>query len=66
MTFGKAAKQILQKYPFDLLNNGNTDGRNTLNYLATDLLFYCPLRNVTRGGQASLGTFLCSFELLAA
>ena len=33
----------------------NKDGRNAFNILATDLLFYCPLRNVTRGYQSVLG-----------
>ena len=50
----KKAKEIKKKYPFDLIP-GNTDGRNILNYLATDLLFYCPLRNMTRGYQKALG-----------
>lgn len=51
-TFGKAADTILQAYPFDLID-GNDDGRNVLNVLATDLLFYCSLRNVTRGYTSS-------------
>lgn len=50
----KKGKEIKNKYPFDLVP-GNTDGRNILNYLATDLLFYCPLRNMTRGYQNVLG-----------
>lgn len=29
----------------------STDGRSALNVLATDLLFYCPLRNITTGFQ---------------
>lgn len=52
--FGRIAKTIEQYYPFDLIP-GNTDGRNIFNVLATDLLFLCPLRNVTRGYQAALG-----------
>jgi len=44
----KKSRTILHKYPFTLLPN-NTDGRNILNILATDLLFYCPLRNITQG-----------------
>jgi len=51
----KASKRILNMYPFDLMN-GETDGRRTLNTLATDLIFYCPLRNVTRGYQNVIGT----------
>jgi len=54
--FGTAyAKDILSYYPFDIVE-GNTDGRNSLNILATDLLFYCPLRNVTRGFQSQMGS----------
>jgi carboxylesterase type B len=53
-TFGKAASQILDMYPYDIVPD-NDDGRNALNVLATDLLFYCPLRNVTRGYQSVLG-----------
>lgn len=50
-TFGvKKGEQIMRMYPFDLVNPGNeTDARHTLNMLATDLLFYCPLRNMSRG-----------------
>jgi acetylcholinesterase/cholinesterase len=50
-TFGiKKGEEISKMYPFDLVNPGNeTDARHTLNMLATDLLFYCPLRNMTRG-----------------
>lgn len=50
----KNGKVIQKKYPFNLLPN-NTDARNVLNVLATDLLFYCPLRNITRGFQSVLG-----------
>eukprot|EP01040_Poterioochromonas_malhamensis_P010278 gene10278-11180_t len=48
------SKRIIEKYPFDLIP-GNTDGRNLFNVLATDLLFYCPLRNITKGYQQVLG-----------
>ena len=34
---------------------GSKDGREAFNILATDLIFGCPLRNVTRGYQNSLG-----------
>lgn len=66
--FGRYAKDILSYYPFDLVPN-NQDGRNVLNVLATDLLFYCPLRNVTRGYQSVLGndaipSFVYRFEHL--
>mmetsp|Transcript_261 Transcript_261/g.472 ORF Transcript_261/g.472 Transcript_261/m.472 type:complete len:535 (-) Transcript_261:205-1809(-) len=47
-------KQIMKKYPYDLVE-GADDGRASLNVLATDLLFYCPLRNATRGYQRALG-----------
>lgn len=54
-TFGiHTGPKIMKKYPYDLIP-GNEDGRNILNILATDLLFYCPLRNVTRGAQQALG-----------
>lgn len=43
-----SAKKILKMYPFDIVP-GTTDGRDALNIIATDLLFYCPLRNMTRG-----------------
>ncbi|CAN0174009.1 unnamed protein product [Ectocarpus fasciculatus] len=46
--------EIMHKYPLSVVE-GSTDGRDALNVLATDLLFYCPLRNVTRGYQAALG-----------
>lgn len=49
--FGVHAKTIKDLYPFD--TNGNTDGRDTFDVLATDLLFYCPLRNMTRGYLAA-------------
>lgn len=46
--------EILRMYPYDNGSN-STDGRDALNVLATDLIFYCPLRNITRGYQAALG-----------
>jgi len=54
-TFGfKNGQEITKLYPYDLLSPGNeTDGRRVLNVLATDLLFYCPLRNMTRGALAA-------------
>jgi len=51
----KPSRQILKMYPFNIVPN-NTDGRNALNVLSTDLLFYCPLRNITRGYSIKLGT----------
>lgn len=51
----KNSKEILNKYPFECGGEGTTDGRDALNVLGTDLLFYCPLRNVTRGYQRALG-----------
>mmetsp|Transcript_33152 Transcript_33152/g.47959 ORF Transcript_33152/g.47959 Transcript_33152/m.47959 type:complete len:537 (+) Transcript_33152:31-1641(+) len=51
----KPSVRILKMYPFNIVAN-NTDGRNALNVLATDLLFYCPLRNITRGYSSVLGT----------
>lgn len=54
VTFGaKYTPEILRAYPFDYLAN-NTDGRNVFNVIATDLLFYCPMRNVTRSYQAAM------------
>ena len=58
-TFGKAADTILAAYPFDLIE-GNEDGREVLNVLATDLLFYCSLRNVTQG-YSSVSTSIPSY-----
>lgn len=46
--------EIIRKYPYNVVE-GSEDGRQAFNVLATDLLFYCPLRNVTRGYQRSLG-----------
>jgi carboxylesterase type B len=43
-----ASDRVLQQYPFDLAGDA-ADGRATLNILASDLLFHCPLRNITRG-----------------
>ena len=64
--FGKdAAKQILLLYPMSI--GGTEDGRDAFNVLATDLLFYCPLRMATRGYQSVLGeesttTFVYRFD----
>lgn len=49
--FGDAAPVVKEQYPPTLVPD-NTDMRNVLNYLATDLLFYCPLRNQSRSLQA--------------
>jgi carboxylesterase type B len=48
------AKTIKKMYPFDIVP-GSKDGRDAFNILATDLIFRCPLRNVTRGLQNTLG-----------
>jgi len=53
--FGSHAGAIKDLYPFNLVNPKEEDGRNVLNMLGTDLLFLCPLRNVTRGYHAALG-----------
>lgn len=54
-TFGLTiGKQVLDYYPFDIVP-GSVDGRDALNVMATDLLFYCPLRNITVGSQSVLG-----------
>jgi len=46
----RSSRGILKQYPFETTPvANNTDGRDTLNVLATDLLFYCSLRNATRG-----------------
>ena len=37
--FSKHGSIIMDKYPFDLVE-GNTDGRNVLNVLATDLVCF--------------------------
>ncbi len=53
-TFGvDIGKQVLQYYPFDIVPD-SVDGRDALNVMATDLLFYCPLRNITVGMQQTL------------
>jgi carboxylesterase type B len=53
--FGRSIfKQLAALYPYDMVE-GADDARATLNVLATDLLFYCPLRNATRGYQKTLG-----------
>lgn len=69
VVFGRAAKKIKDAYPMDVEGTppDNSDGRNAFNVLATDLLFYCPLRNVTRGYQSVLGaaatpTYLYRFK----
>jgi acetylcholinesterase/cholinesterase len=59
-TFGKSADAVLDMYPFDLIPD-NKDGRAVLNYLATDLLFLCPLRNITVGYQAALGASIPTY-----
>lgn len=52
LVFGaQSSKTIKEYYPFDLVSTG--DGRDVFNVLATDLLFYCPLRNATRGFESS-------------
>jgi acetylcholinesterase/cholinesterase len=51
----KASRQVLEKYPYDLLDENEKDGRNPLSVLGTDLLFLCPLRNITRSYQAAQG-----------
>jgi carboxylesterase type B len=48
------AKKVKKMYPFDIVP-GSKDGREAFNVLATDLIFGCPLRNVTRGYQNALG-----------
>lgn len=54
-TFGiDIGKQVLKYYPFDIVPD-SVDGRDALNVMATDLLFYCPLRNITVGMQQTLG-----------
>lgn len=52
--FGSASSTVLSMYPFDIVPD-STDGRDALNILATDLIFFCPLRNVTNGYQSVLG-----------
>lgn len=55
VVFGlKNTPEILRAYPADYIEN-NTDAREVLNVLATDLLFYCPMRNATRGYQTAMG-----------
>ena len=58
------AKAIKEKYP---MVEGSKDGRDAFNVLATDLIFYCPLRNITRGmtnvlGAASVPTYNYRFS----
>lgn len=64
-TFGKAASKILDMYPFSL--STKEDGRDPLQILTTDLLFLCPLRNITRGytavnGAAANPTYMYRFK----
>lgn len=49
-------KAVIDKYPYDLINDDETDGRIPLQELATDLMFTCPLRNVTRSFQTYQNT----------
>lgn len=49
----RVVPRILSLYPFEI-SPGNTDGRTSLNFLATDLLFFCPLRNVSAGFEKTL------------
>lgn len=49
------SKKVKEMYPFDISGPDNDDGRNALNVMATDLLFYCPLRNITRGFLQQMG-----------
>jgi acetylcholinesterase/cholinesterase len=51
--FGREMRpEILAMYPPDLLDD-TSDTRPVLDVLGTDLLFYCPLRNVSRSLQAA-------------
>jgi carboxylesterase type B len=50
----KTGKKVMDLYPYDLVPNAD-DGRQVLNVLATDLLFFCPFRNITVGYQRALG-----------
>lgn len=55
-TFGKDYKdEILAMYPATLLERNPTDTRPVLDVLATDLLFYCPSRNISEGLEATTG-----------
>jgi hypothetical protein len=48
------ARKVKEMYPFDTTPApGNDDGRHTFNVRATDLLFLCPLRNISRGAEVS-------------
>jgi carboxylesterase type B len=55
--FGKEDhKDVLRLYPFDMINGeAETDGRNALSRLGTDLLMYCSLKNATRSFQSAQG-----------
>ena len=64
----KNGKNIMEMYPYDIVPNSE-DGREALNVLATDLLFYCPLRNITKGYQQTLGmeavpTYIYRFKVM--
>jgi acetylcholinesterase/cholinesterase len=47
----KKAKTVRDAYAWGSIPDSD-DGRDLLNVLGTDLLFFCPLRNVTRASQA--------------
>lgn len=52
------AKHIKKMYPFEIgqqVRPGSKDGRDAFSVLATDLIFFCPLRNVTRGMTNAFG-----------
>ena len=49
--FRDISPEVLKAYPYDIVE-GTVDGRDAMNVMATDLLFYCPLRNATRSYQA--------------
>jgi acetylcholinesterase/cholinesterase len=56
----KNAKEILDRYPADLLGN-TEDTRDVLDVLGTDLLFHCPIRYVNNG-WASKGVSIPSYN----
>ena len=65
-----AGTKILGAYPYDVVP-GSQDGREAFNMLATDLLFYCPLRNITKGYQQVMGpaappTYIYRFKVSAS
>jgi carboxylesterase type B len=67
--FGKESYPIVKNmYPMDIVP-GSKDARDALNFLATDLLFLCPLRNITKGyetvernAKKTQPTYLYRFE----